>query len=515
MAGPITWQSIRTTAGEPADAMRPLAGAQQSFNGVFDGLQNILNQRLAVEQSNNGAVQDAYKQNYLDQLQGAKTPEELAALQPTLEQARAALSPTNRAAVRGADEARTAGLRQQVTAGQAYDAGQVAYDAIPLKDRIAALAAEGKGPEAMELAKTLPERAGRAEVMSGVAKAQLTFNQTQRGEKLAEATTPNLIEEQRLKQRLFPVTAANAEKRASVDSATLDTQGVEAGNAVLDRQIAAATTAAAQKSASEQLVVRQKQGDVAKKLGLGVDPSGAPDLGSLSKWDRTRLTAAITAAGLPDPFSTLSGDTASYQAHMRTLQSDPRFTPESLARNQTKIAGAFNTVMNGAPVGNDALARATAQAQADVVQKERDARNRYAPNSPDALNAYENLAQTIKAELPDNVKEDLPALQNMLSKFATKGLEVRPGVFITPSVTDIMGEIRGYDKWNFLNATQARDIEANLKKTLGGSDVTELLKQTEESRIANRQRDVRAILNPLTPAVQPLNPLQLPVPQKK
>lgn len=175
MAGPITWQSIRTTAGEPADAMRPLAGAQQSFNGVFDGLQNILNQRLAVEQSNNGAVQDAYKQNYLDQLQGAKTPEELAALQPTLEQARAALSPTNRAAVRGADEARTTGLRQQVTAGQTYDAGQVAYNAIPLKDQIAALVTQGKGAEAMELAKTLPERAGRAEIMSGVTKAQRTL----------------------------------------------------------------------------------------------------------------------------------------------------------------------------------------------------------------------------------------------------------------------------------------------------------------------------------------------------
>ena len=172
MAGPITWQSIRTTAGEPADAQRPLIGAQQSFAGVFDGLQNILNQRLAVEQSNNGAVQDAYKQNYLDQLQGAKTPEELAALQPTLEQARAALSPTNRAAVRGADEARTAGLRQQVTAGQGFVDAQAEHALLPLKDQVASLTASRNFTGARELAGSIPEGRGRAVILDGIAKAE-------------------------------------------------------------------------------------------------------------------------------------------------------------------------------------------------------------------------------------------------------------------------------------------------------------------------------------------------------
>lgn len=353
MAGPITWQSIRTTAGEPADAMRPLVGAQQSFNGVFDGLQNILNQRLAVEQSNNGAVQDAYKQNYLDQLQGAKTPEELAALQPTLEQARAALSPTNRAAVRGADEARTAGLRQQVTAGQAYDAGQVAYDAIPLKDRIAALAAQGKGAEAMALAETLPDRAGRAEVISGVAKAQLTFNQTQRSEALATASNPNLIREQALKAELFPVTAANARTEATLKTGQLDVQTTDNAAQVLDRSLEGELARVAGDRQTKLSNTRAQIEEVARGFpGLPRNTDGTLAVGRLSPDDRLSLDDVLLQKGYPASSAYEPSDTTEVAAFEDTLKKRG-VKPTAIANLRARTVAALTTTPV-APIGTDA-----------------------------------------------------------------------------------------------------------------------------------------------------------------
>lgn len=78
-------------------------------------------------------------------------------------------------------------------------------------------------------------------------------------------------------------------------------------------------------------------------------------------------------------------------------------------------------------------------------------------------------------------------------------------------------DTRGYTLilHKFRNATQAEDIKKQLRKELNTKDVTQLLIDAEDSRRANRARDVRAILNPLTPAMQPLNPMGLPPPEPK
>lgn len=479
MSSPITWRNVGSDTN-PAAISSVFDAATRNFSGGLGALGGILKDTQAVQDNNVKAIDEAAKQAYLNQLAGAKTPEELAALQASgaLDRGRAGLSVASQAAVRGADEARTTALRTNLTASQQFGIAQQDVRDAPVHEQIAALRAAGKTTEADALVAANPQlrvasadvAANRVEALKRVQDARTVVQQGQQ-DALASAAAPNNLAAEAFKARLRPTAESNALKEGALKGTQLGIQTTEANNQVQDQLVEEITAPASQAFQAEQLKTR----------------------GKLS-------------------------DTAAMEAHLRALRADPRVTPEAINRNQAKIAGAFNTVAVGAPVGNDALAKATRQAEADVVQKEGDARNRFAPGSPDALNAYADLAKQVDATLPENVKEDGPHLQSMLARFATKGIEIKPGVFVVPSTTDVLGELQGYTAnfgGNFLNRTRARDIEENLKNTLADVDVTKLLAAAEKSKIADRARNVRNILNPLTPAVGPLNPLNLPPPPKK
>lgn len=520
MSQPITWRNV--DAPDSRSAPRFMEGAVSGVNTGFDAFNKIIQQRQNIDQANVAAQDNVNKQNYLDLMQSFKTPEDFAAAQASgkLDAARSILGAASRDSTRGAAEARETSLRANLTAAQQFGIAQQDLRDAPTLEKAARLRSAGKTEEADAVLAANPLlrvtspaiAANRVEALKRVQDAR-TVIQNQQVDVLAAVKSPNDLARERLVAQLQPVTDGNAVTETKLKTTQLGLQTSDAANQVLDRQLEAATAGVAQKYQNDQLAGRKQLGVLAAKRGYPLDSAGAPDITNMTKIQRLQLDADSLLAGGKTSSVYFGGDTNAGETHLSNLRKDPGFTPESITRNQAKIVGAFNTVANGAPIGNDALSRATALAQADVVQKEKDGRNRFAPGSPDALNAYEDLSKQVTAALPDDVKEDDPHLQAMLARFATKGIEIRPGVFITPSAKDIMGEVKGYTTnfgGNFLNKTRADDIETNLKKTLKGADVTKLLADAEESRMANRQRDVRNILNPLTPAMAPLNPLNLP-----
>jgi hypothetical protein len=492
---PITWQNIQAPSNR--EVFREFAGASDGILGGFDRLSKVFSDREAVNQGVADRGRQAAQEGYLNLLQGYKTPEELQAarMSGVLDQRLAELDPRNQAAVRGSAEARISSLQGQTTANDAFVRGQV---------------------QAPVLLANAEAEAQNAPITRDIARTALLQQQALQPitNRTAITTANNAGAAADLTAQLNPSVASNALLEARLRATTLPTQLKEAQNTAEDQALLAATLEASQKYQETKLAGRMKLAPVALKLGLPLDSTGAPDYQNMSKAERIKFGSEAIMAGVSKSATSIddlySGDTKAANTHLNDLRKDPRFTDGTISRNQAKILGAFNSVTIGAPVGDDALAISRRLAQAQVRVTEQDSRNRYAPGSPDALTAYEQLAQTIKSELPENVKEDLPELQKMLARLSTKGLEVRKGVFITPSAQDILGAVRGYDKWNFRNARQAEDIESQLKEQLKGSDVTELLRQQEESKAFKRSQAVSALLNRDTPVMPTLNPLQLP-----
>lgn len=148
MAGPITWRNIQGLS--PTEAIRPLVGAQQSFDGAFDALNKVIAQREALNQANYEAQQLNAQNAYRDLLATVTTPEALAQLQQSgaLQRMMEQMSPQARAGVRGAAEERLTAVQNLVKQGQQYDIGQRDFREAPEVDRINKLIQTGQFAEA-------------------------------------------------------------------------------------------------------------------------------------------------------------------------------------------------------------------------------------------------------------------------------------------------------------------------------------------------------------------------------
>ena len=176
MAGPITWRNVAPSA-DANTAAQLLLSSQRSINAALDPLQKMLQDQSAFGAQQAATVREGNKQAFLDALAGAKTPEELAALQASgnLNTLRSRLTPEGLAAVRGADEARLTGLRQQVVAGQQFEDSQVARTNAPVEDAVASLIAEGTENslrDADGILNSTPQLRSRAKFHSAIAQAR-------------------------------------------------------------------------------------------------------------------------------------------------------------------------------------------------------------------------------------------------------------------------------------------------------------------------------------------------------
>lgn len=485
MSKPITWQNVNSPDSRLAAQL--LNGTQEGITGGFDKLGQVIANREVVNQGVADRARGAAEQEFMNQLYGFKSPAELQAARESgaLAQQLASLDPRNQAAARTALDTRLATLQEQTTANNNFAVEQVAA---PGK-LLTATANAANVPTQIALDRAALDQKVALQPINDKAGIQDALN---------KARATNFTGER------APVLEALTRQEDTQKGNQLTVDEATTAQVRQDQILAGELARRTQAELDQKLAGRMKLSPIAQKMGLPLDATGAPDWNRMTTEQRLRLDDAAIRAGVSDrsAASLYSGDTASANKILADLRKTPGISAEAISRNLEKIRGSADSTRLAAPVGDDALAIATQRAQADVLQKERDSRNRFAPGSADALTAYEQLATEIPTLVPDDAKEDVPELQKMLSRFATQGIEVEKGRFVTPSAQDIRAAVRGYvpGMWgNFKNKTQAEDIEKQLKKDLANSDVTNLLQSAEESRMYNRQRAVRDILNPPPP----------------
>lgn len=143
MGQPITWRNV--TGPGNGEAAQILEGSRQSINDSFSIFGDVLRQREAGAAAGAMNIQEGNKQAYLSALDQAKTPEQIAELQRSglLDTLKQKLTPQVLAAVRGADEARVASVRQNAIAGNTFNDQLLARTEAPQYQAVRAAIAAG------------------------------------------------------------------------------------------------------------------------------------------------------------------------------------------------------------------------------------------------------------------------------------------------------------------------------------------------------------------------------------
>jgi hypothetical protein len=169
--------------------------AQRSISSAIAGLGSMLSDQQQIAQNGIDRVNEANVQAFMDRLQSARTPEEVAALQQSgeLDALRSTLTAKDLARVRGAEDTRVASLMQQMAARTTFDSQQAAAKAAPIRDQIMSLYMSGdpvKQAEAKALLDTSPI-GQKADVL----KAMNDFDQTKATRDLNNTLNPLKIQE--------------------------------------------------------------------------------------------------------------------------------------------------------------------------------------------------------------------------------------------------------------------------------------------------------------------------------
>lgn len=337
MAGPITWRNV--DAANPALAGAALGAATQTTNGAFDIFSRLIQQRQAMDQGNATAVDEANKQAYLDTLNAAKTPEELAALQASgkLGDIRQNLTAAARGAVRGADEARTTAVRQGVVAENTFN------------DLLRTQAEEPAVLQAKALIQANPaDPATRAFIdqanikdKSGLYGLLNTENTRKTGEIRAAELHPFAVSAARRNEAsgILQLTEAQRATDAATQSRTFD-------------QLLAGSSAdymKYQKEVKDGITVGLATFAGAKNLPRNSDGSLADD--QLTPEQKRELNSHLRSKGLPTLIQ-LGDDTAAANTFKEKLRQSGA-TPADIARLEPSIAQGFTSTPT-APIGREA-----------------------------------------------------------------------------------------------------------------------------------------------------------------
>ena len=211
MAGPITWRTVM--GASLSEASRPMEAAQRAIQGGISGLQSLVEQGQEIAQNGIDRTNEANVQAFLDRLQGARTLEEVAALQQSgaLDPLKAALAPKDLARVRGAEDARAATLMQQITAKNTFEAQQAAAKAAPIKDQALSLYMTGD-PQKQAQARALLE-ANPGIPQADVMRAMVEFDAAKSNRDTQAALNPLRVEEAQLNIKNSRTNAAYTEEQ--------------------------------------------------------------------------------------------------------------------------------------------------------------------------------------------------------------------------------------------------------------------------------------------------------------
>lgn len=348
MAEPITWRNVTGGGGsEAAIALRGYAAAGQGVQDGIGAFQRVIDSRNKIADTNAATALEAQRQGYLDMLQGARTPEELAGMQGSLDEAFLRLPSAVRAQVRGAQEARLSSIRQNLTAGQQFDAAQTELKEGPERDRIA-LIYQTKGKEAGDAALLESNIRRRADLGRTGLQDVRANNLEQRA---GAAETRAVSAEERAKQNhgLNVQSTQQQIAQGALDLTESKEKASDRGTArTLERAMGTAAAAHQTRMAETQSVANEE----AKALGLPLGADGRVDPLSLEEPQLKQLNDRLKARGVGDVELLKGGDTAALSSTLDAARASGKYTPAQLAQARTNAAAGFDTTSPGR-IGRD------------------------------------------------------------------------------------------------------------------------------------------------------------------
>lgn len=481
MAGPITWQTINGPS--IAQAAAPMESAARLILGGIDRAGSTLDGYNKQQQALEDQAANAQVQSFLERLQRVRSPEEVAALQASgeLDTLRAGLRPQDLAKVRGAEEARLGSLMQQTTAKNTFDdaAAKRAADPVFEQYRLAGL----NGDEATQ-AKLLAENPS----LRGWA-----------GEVANDKALERKLVEQGRADRLAPYTEANTIAEAQLKGVQLKNAERANNDAEEERRLSVRLANEQQKYLDQQNQQEVELGKVAKRLGLPVDPSGRARVSEYTTEQKLRLdNEAILSGGRPSD-AIRGSDTLTADKMLERLSKSGEFSPQVIMKNRDAIRSAFASNVSTGAVGNDAAEIALNRARDKVANEEATKDNWSAPGSADARRNYEELAKDVPSLIDKtsgvDPEEDVADIQRLLNDLAVKGIEVKKGVFVTPSTNDVRAALRQASGGWLKDNTRAKNVENYLKEVMTSPEVTKRLAEAENLKVFRRNEAVRELLS--------------------
>lgn len=264
MAGPITWRTVNGPS--LAEASRPLAFAERSFDNAFDGLKDVVKQTEATDSANWNQIKENNTQNFLNKLYSAQGAEGFKALQDSGELDRmlaANGAQIDRAAARSAMDGRLSTLQQRDRQGWEFANASLDQKEAPVVDQVKGLLAQGNLDGAKPLIAGLSARGqasmlgaldarerqlierARGDTEFGWKGAEEAFKQQQRPLTLAEAQgkVDNIpLQQAQLRAQTNSLNQAAAASRENVltSQATRERLDDEAARAVQRQRLATA-----------------------------------------------------------------------------------------------------------------------------------------------------------------------------------------------------------------------------------------------------------------------------------
>lgn len=115
----ITWREL--TGAPDTGAFRAMTGASEAINNGFEALNKVVAQRQTANQVSYDRGQDAQSVAFREALAGATSEDRVKEIQAQRATMLAGLDPTRRAALVGAEDARTASIRTNATAARVFN----------------------------------------------------------------------------------------------------------------------------------------------------------------------------------------------------------------------------------------------------------------------------------------------------------------------------------------------------------------------------------------------------------
>ena len=486
MASPITWQNVNGRS--LAEAAVPLDSASKMILGGFDRLSNTADGYGKLQQTIQNQEEEANVQSFMERLQRARTPEEVAALQASgeLDTLRAALKPASLAKVRGAEDARIGSLMQQTTARNTFEDAVAKRTADPIFEQFRLAGLNGDEATQSKLLADNPNLRGWAEQVE------------------KDKALERKVLEQARADRMAPIQEANAIAEGKIKGLQLSSAEQAAKDAAEQRRLAAQLAREQQTYLSGKVAGEEVLGSTAKRLGLPVDDSGRANVDDYTPEQKALLNKEVVLAG-GQPIDVVRGsDTVVADKMLARLMQSGEFSPETIMKNRDTIRGAFASNVSSGAIGNDAAAIALARAQEKVMMEEKAANNWSAPGAPDTRRNYEELAKDVPSlinkESGFGVEKDIGPIQGLLNDLAINGLEIKSNgktVRVTPSVNDVRGAIREAkgNRFGWGDDVRADNIREILQKRYNSPEVIERLSEAGDIQAYRRKQAVRELLN--------------------